>query len=57
LVILWEDVEDFLVKNYVTLNIGKLGYGKTKGSLCLKTLDGLPKISIDGCSILRNEDI
>ena len=55
LVILWEDVEDFLVKNSVTLNIGKLGYGKTRRFLCLKGLNGLSKISLDGCSILRNE--
>jgi len=29
-IILNEDVEDFLVKNFVTLNIGRLGCGRTR---------------------------
>jgi len=45
------------VKNYVTLKIGKFSCGRTRRSLCLRSLYDLPETSTNECSNLEKEDI
>jgi len=45
------------MKNYVTLKIEKFGYGRTRCSLCLKSLEGLSEAFTHGCSMMEKEGI